>query len=108
MSDRHSHNKPLKKKDEKLLFDIKRKQQQNFTMMAYMSSHKKKVSKERQKTPGKKRLAGVAEGKINFTSGFKIEEKSYKKANKSLFSLSSADFEKEDKNVKENSDKNFL
>ena len=47
MSDRQSHNKPLKKKDEKLLFDIKRKQQQNFTMMAYMSSHKKKVSKER-------------------------------------------------------------
>lgn len=63
-------------------------------MMNYISSNKKKVSKEREKTPARKRRE--IGGKINITSVFKTEQKSQKKANKSVFSLNSVDFAKED------------
>ena len=76
-----------------------KKRQPNFTMMGYLSSYKKKVSKER--TPAKKRFTKDIDKKINTTSAFKTDEKSNKKAHKSVFSISSIDFAKDEKEGKE-------
>lgn len=48
-----------------------KKKQPNFNMMGYLSNYKKKVSKERERTPGKKRLTKDLERRINVTSTFK-------------------------------------
>ena len=72
-------------------------------MLSYVGSNQKKPERDREKTPGKKRLVRDQEHRINFTSNLKSESKYKKKAYNSVFSLSSLEEGREERNIHQKS-----
>ena len=84
MIDMNDHQETSKKK--RMMIDIRKKQLQNYTAMAYSNPQKKRNSKK--KNSYKKIITNLSDTKkIGLTSGFKPTCRSNKKVHKSVFSL---------------------
>ena len=78
----------------KKLNEIKKKPLPNHTLSAYSNPQKKRNSKEKN-VVGKKNFSTFTDTKkIGLTSGFKVNQRSNKKVNKSIFSVPDSDHEK--------------
>ena len=77
----------------KKMFDLRKKQLKNYTVVAYTASQKKRNSKD--KHHHKKTLTALAEEKnTGVSSGFKVHTGSNKKVHHSVFSLPDSDVDR--------------